>query len=348
MIKNSRSHRGAVSIAGAAILLGALVLALLGGSASATELPPENVSPPTTSGTYVGQLAISTSGSWKNSPTSYSAQWERCLSTCTAIAGANGWNYLIVPADSAYSLRFAETATNAAGSTTVYSAKVQVKRRLGWWVCAKSIPHGDGIFEDANCSVPSGTGLYFWQRSNPGSATLSSETYILDFTLSEQHAKITCSTGEGHGTLKNTSERATMNETELSLGNCTVGGGGFLANCKVPGGNIILKGNGQTPPPTIPSEGPPKSEMTFEAASGSLIAFSLEGCAGEYFNGAYTVTGSLTTEVHSAGLYMSSTSSATKKQLTVHFKSETAGFGIEGATSIHSSGPTIKLDTFGG
>jgi Bacterial Ig-like domain (group 3) len=104
-----------------------------GGSAAAssaptapvTPLPPVNTSPPTISGTpQDGQTLTEAPGSWKNSPTSFSYQWEDCNASgrsCTSIASANAQTYAPSATDIGHAIVVQETATNAGGSSTASS-----------------------------------------------------------------------------------------------------------------------------------------------------------------------------------------------------------------------------------
>ena len=80
---------------------------------------PANTAPPAVTGsTFEGQTLSGSTGSWSNSPTSYTRQWARCDSggaNCTDIAGATAATYLLVAADQGSTIRVRVTATNAAG-----------------------------------------------------------------------------------------------------------------------------------------------------------------------------------------------------------------------------------------
>lgn len=88
--------------------------------------PPSNTAPPTISGAaQVGQRLTESHGSWSNSPTSYSYQWEDCDSSgnnCQAISGATGQSYTLTGSDAGHTVRVVETATNSAGSAQSASA----------------------------------------------------------------------------------------------------------------------------------------------------------------------------------------------------------------------------------
>ena len=82
----------------------------VGGAAS----PPLNTSLPKITGTaQVGQTLTSSTGSWSNSPTSYTYQW---YGNGTAISGATQSTYVPVVSDTGHTITVAVTATNASGS----------------------------------------------------------------------------------------------------------------------------------------------------------------------------------------------------------------------------------------
>ena len=79
---------------------------------------PVNTSLPTITGTaQVGQTLTSSSGSWTNSPTSYSYQWE-WFDTSTNISGATGSTYVLATGDVNHKIAVKVTATNASGSSS--------------------------------------------------------------------------------------------------------------------------------------------------------------------------------------------------------------------------------------
>jgi hypothetical protein len=77
-----------------------------------------------TSGTQ-GVVLSARNGSWSNSPSSFSYQWEDCNTSgasCTSITGATAATYTLQPADVARTVRVAVTATNAGGDGSSVSA----------------------------------------------------------------------------------------------------------------------------------------------------------------------------------------------------------------------------------
>jgi hypothetical protein len=80
---------------------------------------PSALTPPLITGsTNQGQTLTESHGSWSNSPTSYSYQWEDCDSNgnnCSPVAGATGQSYLLTAIDAGSTIRVTETAKNTTG-----------------------------------------------------------------------------------------------------------------------------------------------------------------------------------------------------------------------------------------
>ena len=95
-------------------------------TAPAVTLPPVNDGAPAVSGTaQEGQTLSTSDGSWLDSPTSYSYQWQDCDSLgiiCSNIAGATASTYTLASGDVGDTIRSQVTATNAGGSTPAASA----------------------------------------------------------------------------------------------------------------------------------------------------------------------------------------------------------------------------------
>ncbi|MFZ1997338.1 MAG: hypothetical protein WAU75_24690 [Solirubrobacteraceae bacterium] len=104
-----------------------------GGSQSASSQPtmavsaptpnaPVNIAAPVVSGTaQQGQTLTTSNGSWTNSPTSYSYQWQDCNSSgvsCTNITAATGHTYALSSGDVGHRVRAVATATNGGGSAS--------------------------------------------------------------------------------------------------------------------------------------------------------------------------------------------------------------------------------------
>ena len=122
-------YRSGVAIAGATSSNYTLVPADLGSTITATRIDsspptspvtaggavPANTVLPTISGTpQVGQTLTATKGTWTNSPTSFTYQWNRAA---TPIGGATAATYVPVSADVGNSLTISVTGTNGSGSS---------------------------------------------------------------------------------------------------------------------------------------------------------------------------------------------------------------------------------------
>jgi hypothetical protein len=85
-------------------------------------LPPANTAPPTTTGTaQQGATLTEHHGTWTNSPTGYTYQWQQCSNLgegCMSISGATGQTYVPVVGDVGHTIRVQETASNAGGSSS--------------------------------------------------------------------------------------------------------------------------------------------------------------------------------------------------------------------------------------
>ena len=93
--------------------------------------PPQNTAPPTITGTaQQGQTLAATPGTWTNSPTSYTYQWQDCNSSgtgCVNIAGPTPqWTYTITSSDTGYTIAVVVTATNSAGSASQASSSTGI------------------------------------------------------------------------------------------------------------------------------------------------------------------------------------------------------------------------------
>jgi hypothetical protein len=118
-------------------LLAPLSATLLSGlfvASSASAAAPVNTAPPNVSGTAkVGSTLTVSNGTWSNSPTSYTYQWQRCPSatSCADIANAVGQSYVVRNADGGNRVRADVTATNADGQATVHSNMTSVVASTG-------------------------------------------------------------------------------------------------------------------------------------------------------------------------------------------------------------------------
>ena len=90
---------------------------------------PIELLPPSITGTAtVGHKLTGFAGLWLGTGISYAYQWQRCNSSCAAIAGATATSYTVATADRGARLRLAVTASNPGGSVTAYSSQTAVVR----------------------------------------------------------------------------------------------------------------------------------------------------------------------------------------------------------------------------
>ena len=103
----------------------------------------------------VGSTLTVSNGTWSNSPTNYTYQWQRCSSTtsCTDIGNAVGQSYVVRNADGGYRIRADVTATNADGQSTAHSNLTSLVAATGAPVnTARPSVTGDAIVgQHADC-----------------------------------------------------------------------------------------------------------------------------------------------------------------------------------------------------
>ena len=111
---------------------------------------PANTAAPTISGTpQAGQTLTAANGTWSNSPTSYTYQWQRCNSagaSCTNIPGETGQTRIIANDDVGNRLKVLVTARNAVGSATAASNPTEV--------IATGLPAGAIRLPSGRVSIP--------------------------------------------------------------------------------------------------------------------------------------------------------------------------------------------------
>lgn len=97
-----------------------------------------------------------TNGTWRNSPTSYSYQWERCSSSgtaCSAISGATSQTYTIVEADEGHDLTATVTASNSHGSAKQAASPVGPVESTCAGACIFVAQAGKGAESGASCAT---------------------------------------------------------------------------------------------------------------------------------------------------------------------------------------------------
>ena len=155
---------------------------------NSTGIAPANTVLPAISGTARADQTLSASnGTWANSPTSYTYQWQK---NGVNISGATASTYLILFSDYGSVIRVGVTATNAFGSTTAYSTATAA---VQWPV---PVQLGTIFSEDFNGTLADytvvGTGITIGSGSvtMTGNPTLFSSA--LTYTKSTSPHKVTC------------------------------------------------------------------------------------------------------------------------------------------------------------
>jgi large repetitive protein len=154
---------------------GGSTTATSGATATVTQAPPSNTSPPTISGTAEeGQTLTATTGTWTHNPT-YAYQWRRCNQTggsCTNVSGATSATYDLGAADIGSTIRVRVTASNDGGSAAADSGATSVVTALSPANIGLPVVSGSPV-ENQTLSTTTGTWsgnnptyAYQWQRCN--------------------------------------------------------------------------------------------------------------------------------------------------------------------------------------
>ena len=142
-------------------------------------LPPIDLTSPAISGTAKqGQALSSSTGTWLNSPTSYSYQWEDCDSSgnnCAGINGATANTYTLQGSDVGDTLRAVVTASNSGGSGSATSAASAIVASSG---TGGTFLVGDqAVAPDADSNV-AGTAQAFSYTATASGTTSAIDVYI--------------------------------------------------------------------------------------------------------------------------------------------------------------------------
>jgi hypothetical protein len=171
-------------------IVAALSLLTLGASPGGLALArtrggvPANTAPPIVSGTdQEGSTLTESHGTWTNSPTSYSYQWQRCDSSganCISISGASAQTYLLAGSDVGHTLRIQVWATNSRGTggpaasqpTSPVTAASQPPPP------SSAVLFGDQAVEGRSDSDPAGLAQSFQYTAAASGAISDAQVYV--------------------------------------------------------------------------------------------------------------------------------------------------------------------------
>jgi hypothetical protein len=136
---------------------------------------PQSNSAPTISGQpREGSTLTANNGTWANSPTGFSYQWQQCDSSganCNPISSATSKTYKVATSDVDHTLKVAVTATNSDGSSTSTSAATDVvsSAKAPVNTAAPQVSGTAKVGEQLSASTGTWTGgvrsySYQWQR----------------------------------------------------------------------------------------------------------------------------------------------------------------------------------------
>lgn len=177
------------------------------GQGTGAAAPPVSISPPTISGSAVeGETLTEAHGSWTNSPTGFSYQWEDCDSSgedCSAIPGATSQTYVLSADDVGYTIEVQEIASNDAGSSSPASSAatdvVQAESSAGPPTDAQGGPDNPSeLPTTCSCGQPVNTATgTFWHTFTD--ASVPGLGVALNFTRTYSSAAASTSGPLGYG-----------------------------------------------------------------------------------------------------------------------------------------------------
>ena len=155
-------------------------------------VPVNTVAPAISGTTTLSSVLTSTTGTWTNSPTSYTYQWKRGATNI----GTNANTYTLVAADSNAAITCVVTAINASGSTPATSNTITAQTYSSPVNTVAPVISGSTTFGSVLSSTtgtftgnPTPTYAYQWKRGATNIGTNSS-TYTL--VAADSTASITC------------------------------------------------------------------------------------------------------------------------------------------------------------
>ena len=194
----------------------------------------------------VGETLGVSTGTWSNSPTSYTYQWDRCATTsaqppttgsCTAIAGATSPTYTVQSADSGHSLVPIVTATNASGSasTNITSGSCDTGEMLG---------ETEGSAYATTSAVPTAQPAGCSPISAVVATTAAAETFCTNAVTTCGYADpLNHTVGVPAGVTPSTTGACASNTNggSISSGTVTINGCLITGQLNITGGNVTIE-----------------------------------------------------------------------------------------------------------
>lgn len=219
------------------------------GFAGGIGAPVNTVAPVVSGTTIVGNTLSTTNGTWVNSPTSYTYQWQR--NGTTNIGGATSSTYVLTTSDIGSTINCRVTATNSVGSTSASSNSTAAITSPPVNAVAPVVSGTPTQGQTLSCTT--GTWnysptsyAYQWQRNNTtniGGATSSTYLLTVSDVGSTINCRVTASNASGSNTANSNSTAAVAGLT-YSASYLLVGGGGGGGNTGNFGGPEVPGGGG--------------------------------------------------------------------------------------------------------
>ncbi len=136
--------------------------------APSTAAPADTAAPSLSGEAVAGETLSATQGTWSGSPLEYRYQWQLCGeggTGCSAIAGADGQNYVLAHADIGGTVRVQVSASNTGGTATEVSAAATTIVAASA-LSSTALPAVTGATQDGRV-LHAGTGS--WSGSPPSS-----------------------------------------------------------------------------------------------------------------------------------------------------------------------------------
>ncbi|MCW3027812.1 MAG: hypothetical protein JWN81_1023, partial [Solirubrobacterales bacterium] len=215
---------------------------------------PTNTAAPTITGTAkTGQTLTASTGSWTESPTSYTYQWQRCDKTganCAKIESATTAAYAIKSADLGSTLRVAVIASNSAGPSAPASSSQTAEVIPGLVPANTVLPPITGTAKTGQ-TLSASTGswteaptsyAYRWQRCDTTGASCApiegaaTATYAINpaDAGSTLRVAVTASNAAGASAPASSEHTAVVEQGVYTFGKTSIGGSvdSFLADRK--------------------------------------------------------------------------------------------------------------------